>query len=407
MAQAVHEILGGKVQLFRRPNSERWHARASIDGTQHRHSTKQESLAKAKDVASDWYLTLKGKLARGEAVTGKTFKYAADRFMLEFKVLTEGLRSPQYVLRHEERLALYLVPFFGEKIVTEITSGMIQDYRIDRMTRGGFDKRKEGEPTDPKKRQRNGKAPSRSTLHQEIVCLRQVLKFARRHGWLELMPDLSDPYRASSKVSHRAWFSPAEYKQFYEAARDRAKNPKKERWRTACEDLYDYILIAANSGLRPDEMKRLQARDVEIVEDGAGRERILHIAVRGKRGTGWAKSTQGAVFPFIRIRKRHNLQPKDLVFPTIQRELFNTLLAELDMKKDREGNSRTFYSLRHTYISMRLLEGADIYQVAKNCRTSVEMIEKHYAAHIKDMIDAESINVRKKPKRRASKAASE
>jgi hypothetical protein len=44
---------------------------------------------------------------------------------------------------------------------------------------------------------------------------------------------------------------------------------------------------------------------------------------------------------------------------------------------------------------MRLMEGADIYQIAKNCRTSVEMIEKHYAAHIKHMIDASSVNVRR------------
>jgi hypothetical protein len=29
------------------------------------------------------------------------------------------------------------------------------------------------------------------------------------------------------------------------------------------------------------------------------------------------------------------------------------------------------------------VEGADIYQIAKNCHTSVEMIEKYYAAHIK------------------------
>ena len=395
MAQAVHEILGGKVQLFRRPNSERWHARASINGKQHRHSTKQTSLASAKDVAEDWFLTLKGKIARGEAVSGKTFKYAAERFLVEFKVLTQGQRSPLYIQRHEERVALYLVPFFGEKVVTEITSGMIQDYRIDRMTKGGFDKRKEGEPTDPKKRVRNGKAPSRSTLHQEIVCLRQILKFARRHGWLELMPDLSDPYRAPSKVSHRAWFSPTEYQQLYEMAGDRAKKPKKERWRSACEDLHDYILFMANTGLRPDEAKRLEARDVEIVRDGSKKERILHIAVRGKRGTGWTKSMPGAVHPFTRMKERHSLKPTDLIFPRLQRELFNTLLKELQMKKDREGNPRTFYSLRHTYISMRLLDGADIYQIAKNCRTSVEMIEKHYAAHIKDMIDAEAVNVRK------------
>ena len=54
------------------------------------------------------------------------------------------------------------------------------------------------------------------------------------------------------------------------------------------------------------------------------------------------------------------------------------------MKFDREGNRRTAYSLRHTYICLRLMEGADIYQIAKNCRTSVEMIEKYYASHIKN-----------------------
>ena len=46
---------------------------------------------------------------------------------------------------------------------------------------------------------------------------------------------------------------------------------------------------------------------------------------------------------------------------------------------------------------MRLMEGADIYQVAKNCRTSVEMIEKYYASHIKNVLDASAINGRKQP----------
>ena len=82
-----------------------------------------------------------------------------------------------------------------------------------------------------------------------------------------------------------------------------------------------------------------------------------------------------------------------LIFPRTHRTLFNEILGELDLKTDREGNERTSYSLRHTYISMRLMEGADIYQIAKNCRTSVEMIEKYYASHIKDRLDAAAINV--------------
>ena len=54
---------------------------------------------------------------------------------------------------------------------------------------------------------------------------------------------------------------------------------------------------------------------------------------------------------------------------------------------------------------MRLMEGADIYQIAKNCRTSVEMIEKFYAAHIKSTLDAASINVRRSKPASALKAS--
>jgi hypothetical protein len=75
--------------------------------------------------------------------------------------------------------------------------------------------------------------------------------------------------------------------------------------------------------------------------------------------------------------------------------LFNTILGEQGLKFDREGRPRTAYSLRHTYICPRLMEGADIYQIAKNCRTSVEMIEKYYASHIKTSFDAAAINIRR------------
>lgn len=37
---------------------------------------------------------------------------------------------------------------------------------------------------------------------------------------------------------------------------------------------------------------------------------------------------------------------------------------------------------------MGLMEGADIYQFAKNCRTSIEMIKRFYAAHINSTLDA-------------------
>jgi len=388
---ARHEILGGKVQVYKR-GGRFWQCSATVGGRQYRATTKKEELPQAEDAAEDWYLELRGKFKRGDLgklveVNGeRTFAYAAERFLEEFPVITEGQRNAVYVDGHRRRLNKYLIPFFGTKRMSEVTSGLVQDYRIHRVTTA---------------KEQNGKPPARNTMHQEMVALRQVLKTALRHGWLKALPDLSQPYRANSKISHRAWFSPDEYKLLYEATRDRVENPRRPGFKKYYEELHDYVLFMVNTGLRPDESRRLEFRDIKIVDDDSSGQRILEIDVRGKRGVGFCKSMPGAVHPFQRVAKRRNPKPTDVVFPTSRHDLFNKLLDELGLKFDREGQRRTFYSLRHTYICLRLMEGADVYQIAKNCRTSVKMIEDFYASHIKNTVDAAIINVRRSKRPRA------
>lgn len=384
----THTILGGKVHVYRRDNSSRWQCATYLAGKNRRVSTKEDSLSKAKDFAEDWYLQLRGKARNGEISSEKTFRDAAAQFEREYQIITEGQRNAQYVKGHSTRLRLHLVPFFGNMGLSEISPGQIQEYRIHRH-----------EETVKER----GKPPARNTMHQEIVVLRQTLKAALRHRWLDRMPDMSEPYRASGKISHRAWFSPEEYKQLYEATRKRAHTPKNARYKWESEQLHDYVLFMANTGLRPDEANRLEYRDVKIVDDAASNETILEIEVRGKRGVGYCKSTSGAVRPFQRLVERNKPQPTDHVFPSVHRELFNTILDEENLKKDRDGQARTAYSLRHTYICLRLMEGADIYQIAKNCRTSVEMIEKYYASHLKNTLDAAAINIMRPREKKKNK----
>lgn len=415
-----HVLMDGKLHVYKRPNSSYWQCSTYLGGRNHRVSTKESNLAIAQDFAREWYMAryvaerqrrraampLDGTVQlptvgtdpavedrRRRTPAGPTFRDAAKAFIAEFTIATEGERNPLYVADKGRHIDNHLLPFFGDRAVTEITADLVLAYRIHRIS-AGVDLR-----TGEKRK------PARSTLHSEMVTLRQVMKTANRKGWISGLPDMSDAYRSSNKVEHRAWFSPAEYKTLYEATRERAKNPKKERWRAACEDLHDYVLFMGNTGLRPDEASRLQDRDVTVVKDEDTGERILEIEVRGKRGTGHCKSMPGAVYPYQRLRKRKNLNPTDLLFGAVQRELLNSILADLNLKYDREGNIRTAYSLRHTYICMRLMEGADIYQIAKNCRTSVEMIEKHYAAHIKNTLDASAINVRKSKAKGSRKQA--
>lgn len=376
---ASHNILGDKVRVYLRANSKLWQCSTYLEGREWRVSTKTDSLAQAKEFAEDWYLELRGKSRAGLLKVERTFADAAKQFVTEYVALTNGERNPKYVKDHEARLENHLVPYFGKTGLSGVTAGMVQQYRVMRA----------------KPHEETGKVPTRSTLHHETVTLRQVMKTALRHGWISHLPDFSAPYKASGKISHRAWFSPEEYKKLYTYTRERAKSAKGLNWQHPAEQLHDYILFMANTGLRPDEANRLEYRDVTIEKDEDG-DRILLIEVRGKRGVGYCKSTEGAVHPFERLVKRNNPKPTDLVFPQDHKKQFNRALTDCDLKADREGNKRSAYSLRHTYICLRLLEGADIYQIAKNCRTSVEMIEKHYAVHLKNTLDAKAINVKRR-----------
>lgn len=425
MADEKIVLMDGRLHIYRRPNSRYWQCSTFLLGRNFRVSTKQETIPLAKEYAIEWYMEVYAAVKRrerGETVpapsylrgghpdvidrrrrpiaSGPTFKMAADAFITEYAISIQGERNEKYVEQKQREIDVHLMPFFGKMTIAEINPGAIQDYRVHRQT-------------SRKDRAGTAQRPARSTIHKEIVCLRQIMKVANRKGWIAAVPDMSAPYKASGKITHRAWFSPEEYTALYTATRERAEKPKNERWRYESERFHDYVLFMANTGLRPDEASRLEYRDVKIIDDHDTRERILQIEVRGKRGVGYCKSTIGAVHPFERMRDREKERdaegkapkPTDLIFGKVQRELLNNILDELGMKKDRDGNLRTAYSLRHTYISMRLMEGADIYAIAKNCRTSVEMIEKFYASHIANTLDASQINVRRTKGKSAAKAS--
>ena len=84
------DLLGGKIQIYQRDNSRFWQARASVGGKQRQFSTKQEARETAAKAAEEWYLTLHGKLRAGVLDSGPTFRKAADQFLKEYGVITEG-----------------------------------------------------------------------------------------------------------------------------------------------------------------------------------------------------------------------------------------------------------------------------------------------------------------------------
>jgi hypothetical protein len=112
MAGNTHTIMGGKVHLYRRDDGgDHWFCSTFLNGEKFRKSTKVDSLSLAKEFAEDWYFRLRGQAHAGLLKTEKTFKYAADQFLKEYEIITEGQRSPRWVEGHQIRLHLHLLPF--------------------------------------------------------------------------------------------------------------------------------------------------------------------------------------------------------------------------------------------------------------------------------------------------------
>jgi integrase len=124
---------------------------------------------------------------------------------------------------------------------------------------------------------------------------------------------------------------------------------------------------------RPDHLSALQSQ--------------LRSGSRSWRGT------RGQLRCCCSLQQGRTPEPTDLIFPKWQGELFKTITEDENLRSQTDGRPRMAYSLRHAYISMWLMEGANIYLIAKYCRTSVGMIEKYYGVHVKNSLSAAAINV--------------
>ena len=183
-------------------------------------------------------LELEGNHGPANCIPAPTFKKAADQFSAEYEAITEGERNPDGFKATSGCCACTL-SHSSERW------SLLRNHR--RQSAGipsssaelAIEKTRQATVTD-------------RTLHHETVTLRQVLKTAMRHGWLNAMPDLSQPYKTRAK-SLIARGSRPRNTSTLQGNRATGQEPLNNRHRWACEQLHDYVLFMANTGLRPDE----------------------------------------------------------------------------------------------------------------------------------------------------------
>jgi len=161
-------------------------------------------------------------------------------------------------------------------------------------------------------------------------------------------------------------------------------------------EVYDFIIFATNTFVRPSDWYLLQHKHVEVVKE-KGTKYLLLTPPQPKTVRRQSASMEVAVVVYERLRERHEklgLAGDDdyLFFPefknrayalaTIRRQ-FEHVLEEARLKHDKQGRGRTLYSLRHTALMFRLLKGdkIDIFMLARNALTSVNQLERFYLSH--------------------------
>jgi len=160
-----------------------------------------------------------------------------------------------------------------------------------------------------------------------------------------------------------------------------------------------YILFLCNTGLRVGEARHLRWCDVSSTENKLGEkvcvielDQTLSKVVKGStrsakvvgRFTAWKALERFKEFLFSigeePIGDRFIFcHPQGKVIQDL-REGFTAVIKEAGVEKDRFGGKVVPYSCRHTYITFRLRYGKNlsIHSLAKNARTSVEMIQSNY-----------------------------
>ncbi len=398
-----------KLVVFKIAASRFWQVRCWIKGKTFKRSTQSQSLRVAQSFARTFYEQLLaqshgfGQTAIRNVVLNDTAQHivqqrddqastvpqdtfaamAAQMFAAEQARVERGefTRGSLMVLRN--RLDSHLLPRWGTQSITEIGYREIMEF-VDFMSQ----------------------AKSSTTISQYIIAIRKVFHHAVRVGALDKLPEFP---KVKIKTASRGAFTPTEYWRILRTARSLRGKPhpnSKRALRKSYKLVYsDYCMppdvawavgFMVNSFIRPSDLKTLKHKHVEVVR---GKNTYLRLTLPETKKHDAPIVT---LVPAVRIYKqivkyqqpRGKANPNDYLFLPELRDrnyalnvlslMFNWVLAVTGYKENAHGQPRSLYSLRHSAITFRLLygQGIDLLTLARNARTSVEVINNHYASTV-------------------------
>ncbi len=352
-----------------------------------RTTNKREAIARAKS----FYEQLVGsyyaeKMAwQSDASPVHQFDTLVERVILiERDRVARGELAEMTFRANASRLRQYWSPLLGNKRIQDITHyDIVQAVGV--LSRRGI---------------------SSVSLAQYLQSLRLVFKLAYAEQLISHIPTFPS---IRKHTTPRGAFNVTEYRQLVTTAKRLAKlqDMKPVTHRDRAGGIYTktasvpkevawMIRFMVNGFMRPSDIIHIKHKHVEIVR---GEHTYLRLTLpETKRHNTPIVTMRPAVGTYARLRvhmqSQHMADADDYLFlPAVRNrsaagrilaQYFSQVLDAAGLKKGQVGQTRTMYSLRHTAIMFRLLygKGIDLLTLARNSRTSVQMIEKFYASQL-------------------------
>jgi len=429
-----------KLVIYRLQASPYWWVRYYVDKKILRKSTKEVEKRKAIAFAKNFYDEVNLKRLTGEALTPHTvsrFALCADAMLIAQEERRKRGEISQTSHGNDMlRMRKHIKPFFGSLDVKDVSYKKIEDF-LAHIAKDGL-------------------APA--TLNYYLGLIKKVLTYAQLRGLIGSIPTFP---KVKKKDSPRGWFTTKEYKRLCRGAaglagktfilkraekknktdnllywvregQKDARNGTQIRRVVIPGDLLNVITFMVNSFIRPTDLKIMQHKHVGVIDEGERQFLRLNLPktkghdtpiVTMRKAIGVYKRQFNATIPEVDGKgrvltrdKRTELAKDVYLFMPYENNrgkalkdlqvFFSLLTNHLKLKEGPNGEERTLYSLRHTCIMYRLMygQGIDLLTLARNARTSPEMIDRFYARHLHGEMNLELIQSKRsrKPQTAAS-----
>lgn len=370
----------GEVVLYRRSRSLLYQCRYKLaDGTWYRQSTRKASIEHAVAVACDLYDEARYRQRLGLAHQTHTFAQIAAVALAELRVKIDASTGRTAYSDYVGCIEKYFLPYFKDKRLEELTHTDIVEFELWRD-------------------RQMARKPKASTLMNFASAWNKLLAVAVERGYISERVPVPKLTTKGEKGTTRPAFSEDEIKHllaFMERWQHEGLRAVEKEMRPLLRDYVEMLLL---TGMRHGtEAMGICWRHLEWHTDKG--VRYLRIWVDGKTGGRWLIAKHRAVEVLKRLHARQtDLQhiAFDALFaervphklfrfsdgyqPPSLNGTFRRLMRDTGLLKNEDGQTRTLYSLRHTYATFELLRGGtDIHTLSKQMGNSAAMIERHYS----------------------------